>query len=346
MPHDETPKTLTFVVPAYNMQEYLGRCVSSLLATANPDDIEVLIIDDGSCDDTPALADRLAEQNPGIVRAIHQKNKGHGGAVNAGVAEARGMYLKVIDADDWVGAGTLTIMMQALRQQREYKQPIDLFVTDYVYDKVNKRRKHTVHFRNVMKAEQRLGWNDLKRFGIAQYMIMHALTFRTDILRQARTELPEHTFYVDFIYAYQPFPWVNSIMYLPIPFYHYYIGRSGQSVETDVMIRRVNQLVRINGLMAEATPERGTVSDGLYRYMIHFLSIESVVASAFLILSRDPANYEVKRQMWNNIAKISPQIARDVRRQLPSRAINLPGRCGRFLIRHGYRVANAIIGFN
>lgn len=346
MPHDETPKTLTFVVPAYNMQEYLSRCVSSLLATPHPDDIEVLIVDDGSSDGTPALSDRLAAQNPGNVRVIHQKNKGHGGAVNTGMAEARGVYLKVIDADDWVGAGTLTTMMGALRKQRGCKQPIDLFVTDYVYDKVNKRRKHTVHFRNVMKAGQRLGWDDLRRFGIAQYMIMHALTFRTDILRQAQTELPEHTFYVDFIYAYQPFPWVNSIMYLPIPFYHYFIGRDGQSVQTDVMIRRVNQLVRINGLMAQATPERGTVSDGLYRYMIHFLSIQSVVASAFLILSRDPVNYEAKRRMWADIERVSPRIARDVRHQLPSRAINLPGRVGRFLIRHGYRIAEAIIGFN
>lgn len=339
-------KMLTFVVPTFNMDTYLERCVSSLTANPDSDDIEVLIVDDGSSDGTPELADRLAAAKPNIIRVIHQTNKGHGGAVNTGVANAQGMYLKVVDADDWVGQESLKQLMNVIRQQRNVSKPIDMFVTDYVYDKVGKRRKHVVKFDNVMVADRRLDWDDLKRFGIAQYMIMHALIFRTDVLRQAKTKLPEHTFYVDFIYAYQPFPWVKSLMYISTPLYHYFIGRDGQSVQTDVMIRRVDQLVRVNRAMVAATPERGTVSDGLYRYMIHFLSIESVVASVFLILSRKPANYQIKQELWENQRNVSPQIARDVRRQLPSRAINLPGSVGRWIIRMGYHIAENIIGFN
>ncbi|WEV53111.1 glycosyltransferase family 2 protein [Bifidobacterium sp. ESL0704] len=339
-------KTLTFVVPAFNMDTYLERCVSSLTANPDSDDIEVLIVDDGSSDGTPELADRLAAAKPGIIHVIHQKNKGHGGAVNTGIANAEGMYLKVVDADDWVGAASLGRLMDVMRRQRNASEPIDLFVTDYVYDKVGKRRKHIVKFDNVMDADKRLGWDDLKRFGITQYMIMHALIFRSDVLRKAQTQLPEHTFYVDFIYAYQPFPWVKSLMYISTPFYHYFIGRDGQSVQTDVMIRRVDQLVRVNRAMVAATPERKNVSDGLYRYMIHFLSIESVVASVFLILSRNPANYQIKRELWENLRAVSPQISRDVRRQLPARAINLPGSLGRWIIRKGYHIAENIIGFN
>ncbi|MDF7640768.1 glycosyltransferase family 2 protein [Bifidobacterium sp. ESL0784] len=339
-------KTLTFVVPAFNMDTYLERCVSSLTANQDCDDIEVLIVDDGSSDGTPELADRLAAAKPDIIHVIHQKNKGHGGAVNTGMANAEGMYLKVVDADDWVGAQSLKELMDVMRRQRDASDPIDMFVTDYVYDKVGKKHKHVVKFDNVMEADRRLNWDDLKHFGIAQYMIMHALIFRTEVLRAAQTQLPEHTFYVDFIYAYQPFPWVKSLMYISTPFYHYFIGRDGQSVQTDVMIRRVAQLVRVNRAMVAATPERGTVPDGLYRYMIHFLSIESVVASVFLILSRNPANYQIKRELWENQRAVSPSIARDVRRQLPSRAINLPGSIGRWLIRMGYYVAEHIIGFN
>ena len=100
-----------------------------------------------------------------------------------------------------------------------------------------------------------------------------------------------------FIYAYQPFPWVKSLQYVDTPFYHYFIGRDGQSVQTDVMIRRVDQLRLVNQCMVHATPERGTVPDGLYRYMIHFLAIESSVASVFMILSREPENYEKKKAM-------------------------------------------------
>lgn len=339
-------KTLTFVVPAYNMETYLGRCVESLIAAKRNDDIEVLIIDDGSSDGTLAMAKSFEQRHPGVVRAIHQDNKGHGGAVNTGIAAASGMYVKVVDADDWVGAESLELVMATLREEAERTDPIDMLVTNYVYDKVGKIVKHVVNFRRAMKSDERLTWNDLGRFGLAEYILMHALTFRTAVVRASGMQLPEHTFYVDFIYAYQPFPWVKTIKYLDTPFYHYFIGRDGQSVQTDVMIRRVAQLRLVNQRMVEATPEPGTVPDGLYRYMIHFLAIESSVTSVFLILSKDKANYRLKDELWADIDKASPAIGRDVRRKLVSRALNLRGSVGRWVIRRGYVVAEKVVGFN
>ena len=341
-----TAKTITFVVPAYNMETYLSRCIDSLIAAQRIDDIEVLIVDDGSSDNTPQIADTYEQRYPGIVRAIHQENKGHGGAVNAGVAAAAGMYVKVVDSDDWIGPEALERVMGLLRAQAASDAPIDLLVTDYVYDKVGKRIKHVVDFKRVMKPNRVLTWDDLGRFNVAQYMIMHALTFRTDVVRASGMKLPEHTFYVDFIYSYQPFPWVKTLLYLDVPFYHYFIGREGQSVQTDVMIRRVDQLQLVNRCMLAATPERGTVPDGLYRYMIHFLAIESSVTSVFLILSRKPENYQVKEELWANINRTSPTIYEDVRHKLISRALNLRGPVGRWMIRMGYRVANLVVGFN
>ena len=78
------------------------------------------------------------------------------------------------------------------------------------------------------------------------------------------------------------------------------------------MIKRVDQLRLVNRLMTEATPERGTVPEGLYRYMIHFLAIESCVTSTFLILSRDPANYVKKTELWDAIDAYSPVIAKRI----------------------------------
>ena len=339
-------KTLTFVVPAYNMTEYLERCVMSLIAAKRNDDIEVLIVDDGSSDGTLEMAQKFEARYPGIVRAIHQENKGHGGAVNTGIAAASGMYVKVVDADDWVGPESLEQVMAVLREEADSTEPIDMLVTNYVYDKVGKRNKHVVNFRHAMKAGERLAWNDLGHFGLAEYILMHALTYRTAVVRESCMQLPEHTFYVDFIYAYQPFPWVKTMKYLDTPFYHYFIGRDGQSVQTDVMIRRVDQLRLVNQCMVRATPERGTVPDGLYRYMIHFLAIESSVASVFMILSRDPENYEKKKDMWDDIKAYSPTIYKDVRKKAMSRALNLRGSIGRFVIRKGYFVAEHVVGFN
>ena len=328
-------KTLTFVVPAYNMTEYLERCVMSLIAAKRNDDIEVLIVDDGSSDGTLEMAQKFEARYPGIVRAIHQENKGHGGAVNTGIAAASGMYVKVVDAE------SLEQVMAVLREEADSTEPIDMLVTNYVYDKVGKRNKHVVNFRHAMKAGERLTWNDLGHFGLAEYILMHALTYRTDVVRESGMQLPEHTFYVDFYYSYQPFPWVKRIQYLDVPFYHYFIGREGQSVQTDVMIKRVDQLRLVNRLMTEATPDRGTVPEGLYRYMIHFLAIESCVTSTFLILSRDPANYVKKTELWDAIDAYSPAIGKDVRSQLMSRALNLPGKTGR-----GYLIAERIVGGN
>ena len=339
-------KTLTFVVPAYNMTEYLERCVMSLIAAKRNDDIEVLIVDDGSSDGTLEMAQKFEARYPGIVRAIHQANKGHGGAVNTGIAAASGMYVKVVDADDWVGSESLEQVMAVLREEADSTEPIDMLVTNYVYDKVGKRNKHVVNFCHAMKAGERLTWNDLGHFGLAEYILMHALTYRTAVVRESGMQLPEHTFYVDFIYAYQPFPWVKTMKYLDTPFYHYFIGRDGQSVQTDVMIRRIDQLRLVNQCMVRATPERDTVPDGLYRYMIHFLAIESSVASVFMILSRDPENYEKKKDMWDDIKAYSPTIYKDVRKKAMSRALNLRGSIGRFVIRKGYFVAEHVVGFN
>lgn len=328
------------------MQAYLTRCVDSLLVAQDISDIEVIIVDDGSSDGTPSIADDYARALPGVVRVIHQLNKGHGGAVNTGIEHASGDYVKVVDADDWVSPGSLERVLATLREQRLREQPIDLLITDYVYDKVGKHHKHIVRFNRVMEPNTILGWDDLGRFGIAQYLIMHSITFRTQVLRQARLRLPEHTFYVDFIYSYQPFPYVKTMMYLDTPLYHYFIGRDGQSVQTDVMISRIDQLLRVNHAMAQATPEKGTIPAGLYRYMIHFLSINSVVTSVFLILSRKPVNYAAKDELWNDMDAMSPAIGRDVRRKIASRAINLPGSTGRFIIRCGYWLAERVVGFN
>ena len=292
------------------------------------------------------MAKTFEARNPGIVRAIHQENKGHGGAVNTGIANATGMYVKVVDADDWVDMPSIDTLMGTLRVQRVATDPVDMIVTNYVYDKVGKRVKHTVNFRHAMAANTVLGWDDLGCFGVAEYILMHALIYRTAGVRESKMQLPEHTFYVDFIYAYQPFPWVKSLQYLDTPFYHYFIGRDGQSVQTDVMIRRVDQLRLVNQCMARATPERGTVPDGLYRYMIHFLAIQSSVASVFMILSRDPENYEKKKAMWADIEAYSPTIYKDVRKKAMSRALNLHGSLGRFVIRKGYFVAEHVVGFN
>ena len=93
-------KLLSIAIPCYNSEAYMEKCIQSLLPGG--DEVEILVIDDGSKDRTAEIADEYQEKYPNIVRAIHQPNLGHGGAVNTGIHNAQGLYFKVVDSDDWV----------------------------------------------------------------------------------------------------------------------------------------------------------------------------------------------------------------------------------------------------
>ena len=105
-------KLLSFVVPCYNSQEYMRHCIDTLLPGG--EDVEILIVNDGSSDQTADIANEYEKKYPTICRAIHQPNKGHGGAVNAGIANASGIYLKVVDSDDWVNRAAYEKILKTL----------------------------------------------------------------------------------------------------------------------------------------------------------------------------------------------------------------------------------------
>ena len=116
-------KTISFAVPCYNSANYMEKCVDSLLPCG--DDIEIILVNDGSTrDNTAEIADRLAEEHPGIVRAIHKENGGHGSAVNAGLAAAQGYYYKVVDSDDWLDKNAMDVIMPYLREQKSRAEEV------------------------------------------------------------------------------------------------------------------------------------------------------------------------------------------------------------------------------
>ncbi|OXM99499.1 glycosyl transferase [Bifidobacterium vansinderenii] len=338
---------LTFVVPSYNVEDYLGRCLSSLLIEQDLSDTEILIVNDGSKDGTAALAREYEKRYPNVIRVIDQENKGHGGAVNTGVANARGMYVKVVDADDWLDMVALRNVLAELRTQARAEAPVDLLITNYTYEKQGKRIKQTIRYRGVLPVNRILGWNDVKRFRPDQNLLMHSLIYRTKVLREkARLALPEHTFYVDNIYAYAPLPQVRTLMYMDEDLYRYFIGREGQSVEKDTMIRRIDQLIRVVQTMIDATPSPDAVPAGLYRYMIHYLTINMAVDSVFMVLSKDKENYRRKDELWAYLAEHAPEANEAVRRTMIGRLLNVPGPLGRMLVHVGYGIAHNVFGVN
>lgn len=341
---NDTAPLLTVIVPSYNSQDYLDRSMRTL--TGYGPDLEVIIVNDGSKDDTPRLADDWAARFPESVRVIHQANAGHGGALNAGIRAARGTHLKVVDSDDWVDRASMKKVLALLAEVRAHGIELDLLVSNYVYEKQGKARKAVIRYRNVLPEGEIIGWDDVRKCRYDQYLMMHALIFRTELVRSSGLVLPEHTFYVDYLYSFNPIPLVRTIRYLDVDLYRYFIGRDDQSVNEKVMISRMDQLLRVNRGMVEAMPERGSVPDNLYRYMIHYLRINFVVCSIMLLLSGTPEHLEAREKLWTEFERIDPEASAAVRSDALGRAITLPGPVGRAVQKAGYRIARGVLGFN
>ena len=136
-------KLLTIAIPCYNSQDYMEKCVQSLLPGG--EEVEILIVDDGSKDRTAEIADRLEKEHSGIVRAIHQENGGHGEAVNTGIANATGKYFKVVDSDDWVNESAYQQILNLIRRVVEEEQELDVLFSNFVYEKEGATRKKVMH---------------------------------------------------------------------------------------------------------------------------------------------------------------------------------------------------------
>ena len=338
-------KILSIVVPCYNSEGYMEHCVETLLKGG--DEVEILIIDDGSKDSTPKIADRLSVEYPDIIRAIHQENKGHGGAVNTGIASASGEFIKIVDSDDWVDAGAYKQIMDLLRTCVEEERELDMLISNFVYEKVDASHKKVMSYHKALPRNTFFEWKDVRSFNVGQYILMHSVIYRTKVLRDCGLKLPEHTFYVDNIYVYYPLPHVKTMYYLDVNFYRYYIGREDQSVNEKVMISRIDQQLLVNRLMVDFYDVSRIEGKRLREYMYQYLEIITVISSVLLIKSGTPENLEKKKELWSYIKKHNINMYRELRyKKLLGYGINLHGALGRKTICLGYKIAQKIFGFN
>ena len=140
-------KLLTFAVPCYNSEAYMEHCIQTLLEGG--EDVEIILVDDGSKDGTGDIADRYAAQYPTIVKAVHQENGGHGEGVNQGLRRASGLYYKVVDSDDWADVESLKKVIEKLREFSQMEKPVDLLVCNYVYEHVEDNTQKIMRYNNV-----------------------------------------------------------------------------------------------------------------------------------------------------------------------------------------------------
>lgn len=345
-------KTISFAVPCFNSADYMEKCVESLLPCG--DDIEIILVDDGSTkDDTPAICDKLVEKYPGIVKAIHKKNGGHGSAVNAGLEAAEGLYFKVVDSDDWLDKDAMDRIMPYLRSQKTAYEnpsgvgnPTDLVISNYVYEKVHEGTRTVMRYTNVFPDDREFTWSDIGRFHSSQYLLMHSVIYRTELLHSIDLRLPEHCFYVDNIFVYVPLPHVASIRYFNVDAYRYYIGREDQSVNEKVMLSRIDQQIRITKIMIDSVTLRDVQNKKLQQYMKNYLSMMLCICSVFLRMEPSSENEAKRSDVWAYLEAKDQSLYKEMRHSLLNMATNIPTEAGRRAGLTGYHIAQKIFKFN
>lgn len=214
-------KILTITVPSYNVEKFLDQTLSTFVHEDIMDDIEVLIVDDGSKDKTANIGRIYEKQYPQSFRVISKENGGHGSTINRGIQEARGKYFKVVDGDDWVNTDDFVLLIYKLKECN----------TDYVFTNyygVNDitKEKNPVTFPEI-RTNQEMSFHAIAK---ETKISMHAVVIKTEILKKHKILLDEHCFYVDVEYILYPIPYVETVIYFDIYVYMYRLAQVGQSV--------------------------------------------------------------------------------------------------------------------
>lgn len=339
-------KILSVSIPCYNSASYMETCIKSLLPGG--DDIEILIVDDGSTkDNTFEIAQSYEKQYPGIVRAIHQENAGHGGAVNTGIKEATGVFFKNIDSDDWADTDVLLKIIGILKDLESKGTKIDLFLANYVFDREDSDKKTVMRFKGAFPKGRPFSWDEVGHMGQSQFIMMHTIIYRREVLLASRTELPKHAYYVDNIYAFRPLPYTKTIYYLDEALYHYRIGRADQSVNVQVQLKNIDQQIMVDKLITDYYVNRPQgLSPRLEKYLIAFVKLMYCATSAILLVGNTSEHLAKKEDLWNYLKQADPVAYKKVRRSFIGGWMNIPTALGRKISVLGYKISQRIFAFN
>ncbi len=256
-------KILSFVVPSYNSSKFMNTVISSFLEASVIGKLDIIIVNDGSLDDTAEKAEKFTEMYPDSVRLINQENKGHGGALNTGLSAARGKYVKVIDADDWVVTKNLPTFVEKLE-----KIDSDVVLTHhYTIDVGNGNlKKKWMSYPEKFEVpysfdEIMSNWKSFDRS-----LTFHGITYNTEFYKENSISLSEHVFYEDHEYATIPCCLAKSVTPIDLFVYCYRIGDTAQSVSDENQLKRLSHTEKVLDRLMSEYPNMNFTSDSQRRY--------------------------------------------------------------------------------
>nr|MBR1376614.1 glycosyltransferase family 2 protein [Bacilli bacterium] len=332
-------KLITFAIPCYNSEKYMSKAIDSLLDYI--DDIEIVIINDGSKDNTLKIANNYKSKYPKDIKVIDKENGGHGSGVNAGLKVAKGLYYKVLDSDDWVDNESLNTTINTIKKLKKRNKLVDMIIVNYVYERGDDKK--VVNYNKILPKNSIFGWKDVGKFNAGEYLLMHSVLYKTDLLQKSGLKLPEHTFYVDNIFVYYPLPQIKTMYYLDVDFYRYFIGRDDQSVNETNMIKRIDQQLLVTKKMISYFDpfDYKNTNYNLYRYLIHYLDIMMTISTTFLALSNNPDDKHKKDELWNYLKTNNKRLYNKLKHNLSGVTTINKG-----ITKVGYKISRKIYKFN
>lgn len=252
-------KLLTIVVPTYNMEAYLNRCLDSLLVSEEQmQSLEVLVINDGSKDKSSEIAHEYASKYPSTFRVIDKENGNYGSCINRGLKEAQGKYIKILDADDWFDTKELNSFLIVIDNL-----DVDMILTPYwIVDESGNRQKEMkygdIEYNNVFDFQSYTN--------PATYFAMHSLTYRTDLLRKIEYVQTEGISYTDTEWVFYPQHSISTSIYLSNNLYQYVVGREGQTMDPKVIAKSVSHYDKLLRAMVAFANQLSDEDKTLYTY--------------------------------------------------------------------------------
>lgn len=247
-------KILTISVAAYNAENDLRQCLDSMVETIVAEKLEIIVVNDGSKDNTLLVAKEYEAKFPDIIRVIDKENGGHGSTINASIKIATGKYYKIVDSDDWVDKKGIESLVKKLEN-------IDADLVLNPYQDIDAK---TLKQKNLINP-----YSDNAQIGVVQsinniddiVIYMHSTTFKTQLLKQMGPIIDEHCFYVDMEYTLFPLKYVQNYICFDFPVYQYLLGTATQSMNKNNLIKRREQHLKVTKRIIQYYEEIKTDSE-------------------------------------------------------------------------------------
>ncbi|MBJ7694716.1 hypothetical protein C6P08_08260 [Weissella confusa] len=294
-------KVLTITIPSYNVENYLDNILGKLMTSNYLDLLDIIVVDDGSKDNTAKVANKIAKKAPNSIRVISKQNGGHGSTINTGIQNAVGKYFKVVDADDWLDTNNLNRVIELLMEESA-----DLLLFPYwTFDDQTKQVKL------VNSSKLDLTENvtfTVENSGLKRMPEFHQHVIKTQILKDNNIIIDEHAYYVDTEFIIFPIPFINSIKFVNIPLYVYRINLASQSTSMASLIKNKER----HGFVIDQIQQYISGYDGKLpaekkRLMVN--TVSRMIAAQLKIISLGPVNSSTYAELVQYMNKVKAEYS-------------------------------------